>query len=736
MALLVDDDPTRLPVLTLDDALTAHPRSGRGVRVLFTTASFLGSFLLFLVQPMVARFLLPVVGGSSSLWNTAMVFFQVLLLVGYSYAHYSTTRFGRRQPATQVAVVALPLVTLPIALPDGWVLGTQIPSIWVLVTLAVMVGLPFFALSTSSPTLQRWFSLTDHPAADDPYFLYAAGNVGSVLALLGYPLVLERTLSLDQQAWFWAVVYGAFVAATVACALVTRRTHRAVARTSAPAEPIVWARRGRWVLWAFVPSALMIGVTGHLAADVASFPLLWVLPLLLYLTTFVIAFGKNGARRSSTLELAVLLGSITVAVTIVRRPAGLAVIVGVHLLWFFAAALVAHKRLAADRPAPARLTEFFSLISVGGALGGVFASLVAPVVFDTVLEYPIAIVLALVIVPLPEKAMRLTHPLAVVTLALAVVAAFVVYRRLELAASLVAIVALIAARPLRRPELVAAVLGLALVAHVAVPPGNIVFQDRSFFGVSRVSATAQRTTLVSGTTVHGYQMAGAEGPTTPTSYYARSGPVGQIMDAIGDRDTVGVIGLGTGTVATYGRPGDQYVYFEIDPVVIDVATTPEYFGFLSESRATIDIREGDGRQGVAERERVVRRPVRRRLQLRRDPGPPHHPRGHRRLPDTPVGQRRDRHPHLEPVLRPRPRSGPGGRRARTRCPCAAPHAGARRRGGREIALGAGGPCTGGRRRHRRPMVTAAHRRTTLDRRLFEPARRPRSLRPSDPARVG
>ncbi len=597
MALLVDDDPTRLPDLV--DGEAPH-RSGAGVRMLFTTASFLGSFLLFLVQPMVARFLLPVVGGSSSLWNTAMVFFQVLLLVGYTYAHYSTTRFGRRQPVTQVAVVALPLVTLPIALPDGWVLGTQTPSIWVLLTLAVMVGLPFFALSTSSPTLQRWFSLTDHPAADDPYFLYAAGNVGSVLALLGYPLVMERTLSLDQQTRFWAGIYLAFVAATVACAVVTRRTNRAIERTRAPAEPIAWARRGRWVLWAFVPSALMIGVTGHLAADVASFPLLWVLPLLLYLTTFVIAFGKTSERRSPILDLAVMLGSITVAVTIVRRPAGLAVIVVVHLLWFFAAALVAHKRLAADRPTPARLTEFFSLISVGGALGGVFASLIAPVVFDTVLEYPIAIVLALLVVPQPVEAMRRTHPLALATLALAVLGAFVVYRQLALAPALVAIAALIAARPLRRPELVAAVLGLALVAHVAVPPSNIVFQDRSFFGVSRVSTTAQRTTLVSGTTVHGYQMAGAEGPTTPTSYYAHSGPVGQIMDAIDDRNSVGVIGLGTGTVATYGRRGDQYVYFEIDPVVIDVATTPELFGFLSESRAAIDIREGDGRQGVAE----------------------------------------------------------------------------------------------------------------------------------------
>lgn len=549
---------------------------------------------------MVARFLLPIAGGSSSLWNTAMVFFQVLLLVGYLYAHISTTRFGRRQPLTQVAIMLVPLAVLPIALPTGWTIGDQQPTFWVLGALTVMVGLPFFALATSSPTLQRWFSLTDHSHADDPYFLYSAGNIGSVLALLGYPIVLERTLNLSQQAGLWAGIYLAFVVATAACAVITYRAESTPKRgVAAEAESISWARRGRWVLWAFVPSALMIGVTGHLAADVASFPLLWVVPLLLYLTTFIIVFGPNGGRRSNAAELIVVLGAITVAVTIIRRPEALALTIGVHLVWFFAAALVAHKRVSADRPGPARLTEFYSLISVGGALGGVFASLVAPVVFNSVFEYPIAIVLALLVVPRPTATIRFKRPMVLVVLVLGVVGAWFSYRQIDFAPAVVAISAALAARPLRRPQLVAAILGMALIANVAVSPPGVVFRDRSFFGVSRVSQTSERTVLVSGTTVHGYQLRTDDGATTPTSYYARGGPVGQLLSAMDDRDTIGVIGLGTGTVAAYGRVGDQYVYFEIDPVAIDVATNPNLFGFITESAATIDIREGDGRQGVA-----------------------------------------------------------------------------------------------------------------------------------------
>ena len=298
------DAPTR----ATDTSPIARDQLGLGsdrlLSVVFVVAVFLSSTLLFLVQPLVARILLPLVGGSSALWNTAMVFFQVTLLLGYAYAHGSIRRVGsRRHPFLQTPMLFAPLLVLPLAVPAGWVLPNDIaPSLWVLTVLTVMVGLPFFALATTSPTLQVWFSATDHPRAEDPYFLYAAGNIGSVLALLGYPLVLEPLFSLQTQTRIWAGGYVAFVAACIAAGLMMRRRHATVEVTNSKTEDLVALtrrRRLRWLYWGFVPSALMIGVTLYISTDLASFPLLWVVPLLLYLVTFIIAFGKDSATRTS-----------------------------------------------------------------------------------------------------------------------------------------------------------------------------------------------------------------------------------------------------------------------------------------------------------------------------------------------------------------------------------------------------------------------------------------------------
>ncbi len=580
---------------------TASAGSHRRARWLFTVASFLGSFLLFLVQPMAARFLLPLAGGSASLWNTAMVFFQVLLLAGYVYAHVSTTRFGVRQPLTQVVLVLVPLAFLPVAVPDGWVLSGGSPALWVLGVLAVTVGVPFFALATSSPTLQRWFSLTDHPDAADPYFLYSAGNVGSVAALVGYPLAVEPMLTLDQQAGVWALVYVAFVVATSACALVVRRSTSTGATPAevTPVAPISWVRRRRWVVWAFVPSALMLGVTRHLAADVASFPLLWIVPLLLYLTTFIIVFSGRSQRSPERARLILVAGSIVVAVSMVRRLDALLFVVGAHLVWFFCAALVSHHRLAADRPPPARLTEFYTLISIGGALGGIFASLVAPVVFDSVVEYPIVIVASLLLAGRDDRAGRLADARGLATIGLGVAAAALIYAdHLVAGPAVLAVTGLVAAVALRRPVVVATVVGLGLAAAIAVPQPGVIFQDRSFFGVSRVVAGDGHTTLVSGTTAHGHQFADPDLATTPTIYYAPEGPVGQLFQAVDDRDRVAVIGLGAGALAAYGRPGDVYTFYEIDPVVVDIATDPSLFTYLTDSEARVEIVLGDGRTGI------------------------------------------------------------------------------------------------------------------------------------------
>jgi len=471
--------------------------SNRALEGVFIVAVFLSSTLLFMVQPLVARLLLPLAGGSSALWNTAMVFFQITLLLGYAYAHGSLRKVGaRKHPFLHAPLLVVPFLVLPLAVPEGWTLPNDVaPSLWVLGVLALIVGLPFFALATTSPTLQVWFSSTDHPRAADPYFLYAAGNVGSVLALLGYPLVMEPMLSLKAQTRFWAIGYGLFVIACIAAGFLTRTrtapTQNVVAEQLAP---LTNARRLRWTFWGFVPSALMIGVTLHITTDLASFPLLWVVPLLLYLVTFIIAFGKDSLTRSKRAAVAVLVLAIPLAISGLAPSRWALYIIGLHLGFFFFAALLCHSRLADDRPPAGQLTEFFLILSIGGALGGIFASLLAPLVFDTVIEYPITIVLAL----------------------------------------------LIAWQP--------------VLVFPSIPnTDSSVTLDRSFFGVYRVDETVQSDNpvrwIVSGTTVHGGQfLENDDGFDGPISYYSPLGPVGRVMESA-QPQKVGVIGLGAGGMA-------------------------------------------------------------------------------------------------------------------------------------------------------------------------------------------
>ncbi len=525
----------------------------------FVVTSFLGAWLLFLVQPMVGRFLLPVAGGSASLWNTALVFFMTALLLGYVLAHVSTRRIGiRRHPYAQLLLLAVPLLVLPISLPDDWRLPADgSAALWVLLALAMMVGLPFLALATSSPTLQYWFSATGHRQAHDPYFLYAAGNVGAVAALLAYPFLIEPWLSLRNQAWLWAAGYVVFLLCSAGCAIAVLRAPPADTLTvEASREPLAIGSKLRWLAWAFVPAALMLGVTRHIATDIASFPLLWIVPLLLYLATFVIAFGRDSTRRDTMVRVAVWVGAAGLAALVVAPESWFLPIVVVHLAWFFVVALLAHSKLASDRPEPSRLTEFYMVISVGGALGGVFGALIAPVLFDTTLEYPIAIGLALVIAIPTTQSHVSTASWLIVAGVLAVV-----------------------------------------IAIPTIPSPWEVFQDRSFFGVYTVKEEDGVRTIVSGTTEHGTQL--LDDPLRPTSYYHDAGPIGQVLSEIASPARVGVVGLGAGALAAYGGPGDHYTFYEIDPLVVDIATS-DLFTFVADSRADVDIEVVDGRIGLAE----------------------------------------------------------------------------------------------------------------------------------------
>jgi hypothetical protein len=604
--------------------ILAGSRADRATLAVFVATIFLGALLLFGVQPMVAKLLLPLLGGTPDVWNTATVFFQVALLGGYGWAHLTSRRLGSRwQPRAQLALLALPLLVLPIHLPSGWRPPDGLaPAAWTTVALAALVGLPFVALATTSPTLQRWFSLTTHPHAHDPYFLYAAGNAGSLIGLLAYPLVIEPRLDIGAQASWWAAGYVVFLGLSATCVVCLRRTTRADIEADAlleaqsdgePAAPVARRQALRWACIAAIPSALMLGVTRYISTDVAAIPLLWVLPLALYLITFIVAFGKADAGRvlalsSRALRLLVipsvllLLGSFTTLVLLI--PLSLAT--------FFVAALVAHSRLAVERPPPAQLTAFFLWLSVGGAVGGALVGIAAPALLPSVVEYPVALGLVVFLAagPVAARTKRSSRRtvLAVAFAACCVLAAGLrtsgdSFEATQMSILLLTVALAVAFVSFRTTKGFAwAVMGVVAVAVLAQPHSSI-FADRTFFGIHRVYEEDGRHVLSNGTTVHGMQHRGDGGdPDEPLGYYGRPGPMGDVF-ATAQQDgpvNAGVIGLGTGALAAYNRPQDEMTFFEIDPVVADIAANPDLFSYLDRAEGDVDVVLGDGRLTLQE----------------------------------------------------------------------------------------------------------------------------------------
>ncbi len=589
-----------------------------GTRVLmatFTATAFVSAFLLFLVQPMVAKLVLPSYGGSPSVWNTAMLFFQAALLIGYGYAHVAAARLRPRpQARVHLLVIAAAGLALPIALP-GWAApsATVTPALWLLVVLVVMVGAPFVALSTTGPLLQRWFSLTDHPLASDPYFLYAASNAGSFLALLGYPLVVEPRLDVSDQTRLWSIGYGAFVVLMVVTVVVGRR-HRFVddrpVEVAGERSGLDLRRVARWVGLAFIPSSLMLGVTSYITTDLAAVPLLWVIPLAIYLATFVVAFG---ARRSTTTNVtacaALGLGVVAAAIAGHGVDAPIGLEIGAHLGLFTAVALLAHRRLAADRPPPAQLTAFYLAVAFGGVLGGVANALVAPLVFTRVLEYPLVLAAAVLLAREPirttvlarryGRAGRLLEP--VVLLPLLLVAVVVPFDATDVGRVLYlpALAVLVAALAWRWRGMVAMSTAVLLLV-VTLKPVSYVSASRTFFGVYRVYRQDGQMVLEHGSTIHGREWLDADRRDEPIGYYASTSPIGQEFAANGPRlHHVAVIGLGVGTLAAYGAPDRHMTFYEIDPEVVRIARDSGEFHYLADSASPIDYVVGDGRLELA-----------------------------------------------------------------------------------------------------------------------------------------
>jgi len=588
---------------------------------LYTITIFVSATLLFLVQPMFARMVLPLLGGSPAVWNTAMVFFQAALLAGYGYSHAATARFGaRRQSLWHLAVLLLPLAVLPLKIPPGWTPPANAnPLPWLLGLLTVAVGLPFFAVATMSPLLQKWFAATGHRHARDPYFLYAASNLGSLLALVSYPLVVEPVWSLQEQSRLWTMGYILLVALALGCALALRRVPATVAVGSEAAVrnaralagesgKLTSRRRARWVFLAFVPSSLMLGVTTYLTSDIAAVPLFWIVPLALYLVTFILAFsGRARARRLLTRALPMLMVGLAMVFALrATQPAALLMLL--HLAVFFVAALLCHGALGDDRPAPEHLTEFYLWLSVGGVLGGVFNALLAPLLFRSVVEYPLVLVLAcLAAMPgadtKPGRRARALDFAAPFVLGLAGTGLILVKalppQAVFGAATLVCF--FFSERPVRFALGLAAVFLIAPLHEGA--HGRVLHLERSFFGIHRVTLApgGGQHLLVHGKIIHGMQSLDPAKRKMPLTYYHPTGPIGQVFAVanIDPRAAVAVVGLGAGSLAGYGLPRQPWTFYEIDPVVERLARNTNYFTFLGDSAANVRVVLGDARLSLA-----------------------------------------------------------------------------------------------------------------------------------------
>jgi hypothetical protein len=592
----------------------ATARAGGLLAAAFGTTLFASAFLLFWLEPLVSRLVLPSLGGSPLVWNTCVFFFQVTLLAGYGYAHVLAKRLPLQgQLAAHALLLAAALASLPLALGTDARPASADPVAWLLALLAEGVGLPFLCLAATAPLLQAWFARTAHPHAADPYFLYAASNAGSLVALLAYPVLLEAVFDLSDQTRAWSAGFAAACCAVAACAaiLAATRDRTAAAVPPPPHSPIHPRQALRWLGLSFVPSGLMLAVTTHITTDVASAPLFWVVPLAIYILTFVLAFARG---RPARLHLplraqAVALAAAGAAGFAANLPIGQwaawAVLAALPLAAFTLTAAVCHMELARSRPATSHLTAFFLIVSAGGALGGLFNVLVAPVLFDAPLEYPLLLAAACLLRPPPPD-----HPredwakrgdlLLPALLAVTVTALLgLKHPAAQPAAAALALSAMLWFS--RRRVRLAFALGYCLLAPVLVSATQSLSLARSFFGIYRVYAPPGRalTVLAHGSTVHGVESTAPGERLEPMGYYHRAGPFGRLFAVLDRRPapprSIGLIGLGVGTLACYARPGQTWTFREIDPLIEAIARDQRWFHYLAECGNSPEVVIGDAR---------------------------------------------------------------------------------------------------------------------------------------------
>jgi hypothetical protein len=592
----------------------------RSIAFLFSATLFTSALLMFSVQPMFAKMALPRLGGSAAVWSVALVFFQAVLLAGYAYAHL-LVRYAslRRGALIHAAVLLLALTSLPVGISERW----QVPpesgqAFWLIGLFAASVGAPFFAISATAPLLQAWYAQAGQARSRDPYFLYAASNAGSFLALLAYPFLIEPLAGLKPQTIAWSIAYVLLALLIGLCAVIAGRgasTTGSGPETLTPTASLPWSLRLTWLVLALVPSGLLVSITAFITTDLVSAPFIWVVPLALYLLTFVIAFQSRPLiPHEAIIERIVIYGLPLSILSVV--PIFTIALLPICLGLAFVIMLACHGELARLRPPPEHLTEFYLVVSLGGVLGGILAGLVAPNVFSSVLEYPLLISAAFLAVGLSRReTAKVPQRLWLAAVASAVLIVFAAAENLAgtdyTMASLLLWMAIIivAGFFLRRQPLAVGLLTLAIpVSHAigfaTAPP---LLQSRSFYGVVGVelSEDGQFHTLVHGTTMHGTQQISDDagqpitGRPESQAYYFSSGPFGSairhLRAARGGSIDAALVGLGAGSLLCLSSPGESWTFYEIDPEVVRIASDPNYFTFLGQCGPPAGIVLGDGR---------------------------------------------------------------------------------------------------------------------------------------------
>ena len=569
---------------------------------------------------MFGKMILPFLGSSPSVWNTCMVFYQASLLLGYIYAHVSTRLLGvRKQAIFHVGFLLLPLLVLPIHIPNEWrphVLENPIPGL--LMLMVTSVGLPFFILSSTAPMLQKWFSSTKHIAAKDPYFLYVASNIGSMLALLGYPTIIEPNLKLKDQSNLWFYIYFLFIAFAITCVVMLwfSKPREVEEQKDDPKDRLSIKDKVKWVLYSFVPSSLMLGMTTYFSIDISPVPLIWVIPLAVYLLTFIFVFSKKSILPHDLMIKImpyVVLGVLFYMFTMSSR--NIVMVFSLHLLTLFVCAMVCHGELAKNRPSTKYLTEFYLWISIGGFLGGFFNSLIAPLIFKEVVEYPLAVVLACLLKPgtsfkgwnkkaFIEETIFSLIPAGVIVGLKYFLEYFQIINSYWLAnVVMYGIPAIICLRSAFNSFRFGLSVGAIILVYMFyMNPGyyDVLYTERNFFGVHRISIDKQgkKLYLFQDTTLHGEQKTDELDKCVPLSYYHETGPIGQLFNAFADDNTkthVAAIGLGTGSVSCLGKKNQKWIFYEIDPSIVRINNDAKYFTFLVNSLPETYVYFGDAR---------------------------------------------------------------------------------------------------------------------------------------------